>query len=168
MIRLLPLAAALSCFLCVACSPAAERAPSSEPLFSSSLKNLDGQPAPLAPLRGQPLVVNFWARWCPPCLAEIPDLVAAREQFNSQGVQVIGIAAEDDAPGVRTFSVQHGIDYPVFLAGDKVMPIMQALGNPSAGLPFTVVIDRQGNIVLTKLGRLSRQEIDAAFSAALR
>jgi len=69
---------------------------------------------------------------------------------------------------VREFAKAYDMDYPVVLARDKGMPLMQALGNTRAGLPFTVAIDRKGNIVTKKLGVMRKTDIEAAAEAALK
>jgi len=137
-------------------------------LWNSTVFDLADRPVALAGYRGRPLVINFWARWCPPCRDEIPDFVRARAHFNGQDVELLGIAIEDQAEPVRKFAAAHRINYPVLLARDQGLPLMAALGNDQGALPFTVVIDREGNIVGRKVGRMSLTEIDAAFTAAIR
>jgi thiol-disulfide isomerase/thioredoxin len=159
--------AALLCLILPASAGAAGSAPPSNPLSSYSLSDLDDRPFSLSQFRGRPLVVNFWARWCPPCIAEIPDLISLHGKFKDRGVEVVGIAVEDGTALVRDFVRQQRMDYPVLVAKDKGPSMMQALGNSSLGLPFTVVLDRQGRVVARKLGRMSRQEMEKAFAAAL-
>jgi thiol-disulfide isomerase/thioredoxin len=130
--------------------------------------DLQDQPVTLVKYRGIPLVVNFWARWCPPCRDEIPDFVQAQAQFGPQGAQVLGIAIEDEVVPVRDFVGDFKVNYPVVVAKGQGFPLMVALGNSQDALPFTVVIDRQGNMVARKIGRMSKSEIDAALLAAMR
>jgi peroxiredoxin len=137
-------------------------------LLDAALTDTAGQPASLARYRGQPLVVNFWARWCGPCRTEIPDLLAARAAAGSRGPQVVGIALDDKPEAVRDFAKAYEIDYPVLLAQDNAIELLRELGNAQAGLPYTLVIDRQGNIVARKLGPMSRQEMAAAFRKVSR
>ena len=143
---------------------AAEDFPPSAPLFSAAFADLEDRPATLEHFRGQALVVNFWARWCGPCREEIPEFVKARQRFH--GVEVVGIALDDKAVAVREFASAYGIDYPVFLAKDKGIELIQALGNNKAGLPFTLVVDRQGKVIYTKLGVMKPADMDAAFKLA--
>jgi len=141
---------------------------SAAPLFAAALHDLDDKPTSLAVFQGKPLVVNFWARWCAPCRQEIPDLVLARARFKARGVEVVGIAIEDNAAAVRDFSRALAITYPVMLAKKDGITLMQALGNVQAGLPFTLVLDRGGNVAYQKLGIMDAAAIDAAFTAALK
>jgi thiol-disulfide isomerase/thioredoxin len=151
-----------------ACSRNASDSTGSEALWASTAFGLDDQPIALIKYRNQPLVVNFWARWCPPCRDEIPDFILAQRQFQAQGVQLVGIGIEDEAAPVGEFVREYGITYPVLVAKDQGLPLMAALGNTQGALPFTVVIDRQGYVVARKVGRMSKSEMDAAFAAALR
>jgi thiol-disulfide isomerase/thioredoxin len=144
------------------------QAASGEPLFAATLAGVDDKPLALETFRGKPLIVNFWARWCAPCRVEIPELARAQEKYRKRGLLVLGIGLEDKAESVRDFMKAYEMNYTVLLARDKGIPLMQALGNARAGLPFTVAIDRRGEIVATKLGAMSRTEIDAAGEAALK
>lgn len=134
-------------------------------LLGAALHDLDHAPARLP--QGQPLLVNFWARWCGPCKVEIPELVALHARRT--GVAVIGIAVEDQGPAVRDFARAYDIDYPVLLArGGSGLDLMRALGNTGAGLPFTVALDRRGRIVARRLGLATREQLEQAVQLALR
>lgn len=141
--------------------------PASTPLFAATLSDLEDKPVALASYRGKPLVVNFWARWCPPCRAEIPELVAFRDSQKGK-IEVLGIGIEDKAEPAKAFAKNYAISYPVFVAKEKGIPLMQALGNTRAGLPFTLFIDRNGTIVHTKLGLLKKADLDAAGELLLK
>lgn len=130
-----------------------EPMPSAAPVFAATLADFDGKPVPLAELRGKLVVLNFWATWCGPCRTEIPHLIQAQEKYGPRGIVFIGAAVEDNADSVRDFGRAYGINYIVAMAGkDKGIALLRALGNKIAGLPFTIVLDRQGNIVAAKRG----------------
>ena len=123
------------------------------------LTGLDGKAHNLGEWRGKLLLVNFWATWCAPCLKEMPLLINAQKQYGARGLQVIGPAL-DDAAEVQQLAAKLGVDYPVmadFASADKAM---NALGNTSGALPFSVFIDAQGRIVKTVLGGLHEDDLD--------
>jgi thiol-disulfide isomerase/thioredoxin len=137
-----------------------------EPLFAARLIGLDDKPAQARAPAGRVWVVNFWARWCGPCKVEIPELIALRKR--SSEVDVLGIAIESDAAAVRDFARAYEMDYTVLLARDGGLELMRALGNPKAGLPFTLVLDRRAAPVAMRLGLATREQLDAAVQLALR
>ena len=146
----------------------AVHAASGDALFAATLSGTDDKPVALSALRGKPLIVNFWARWCAPCRVEIPELIKTQERYRKRGLLVVGIGLEDNAQSVRDFMKAYEMDYTVLLARSGGIELMQALGNTRAGLPFTVAIDRRGEIVAIKLGAMKRSELDAAGEAALK
>ncbi|MGB7503010.1 MAG: TlpA disulfide reductase family protein [Azonexus sp.] len=145
----------------------ADEMPSSAPLFAATLNDLDDKPVALERYKGKPLIVNFWARWCGPCRAEIPELIEIRKAHKGK-LEVLGIAIEDKAEAVKDFAKAYEMDYPVFVAGGKGIPLMQALGNTKGGLPFTLVIDRNGQVVQKRLGVMKKADLDAAADLLLK
>ncbi|MDP1735503.1 MAG: TlpA disulfide reductase family protein [Sulfuritalea sp.] len=160
-----PVALLLAC--CGACATAAGNI-SSAPLFAATLFDLDNKTVAFAAYKGKPLIVNFWARWCAPCRVEIPELVDIQTRHQARGIEVIGVNLESDAPPVRDFAKAYDVNYTVLLTRDKGIALMQALGNPKAGLPYTVVVNRKGEIVASKLGAMNKAELEAATEAALK
>lgn len=156
--------------LCLALvsGPRAEIPPDPAPLFAATLWDAGGQPYALAKLRGKPLVVNFWARWCGPCRVEIPELTRVQRRFKDKGLIVVGIGLEDRPDTVREFARAYEMDYLVLLAKEQGIPLMRTLGNANGGLPFTLVIDADGRMVARKLGLISRAELDAAVAVLFR
>ena len=146
---------------------AAEDLPSSAPLFAATLNDLDDKPVALERYRGKPLIVNFWARWCGPCRVEIPELIAIRQAHKGK-LEVLGIGIEDKADAAKEFARAYEMNYPVFVAREKGIPLMQALGNTKGGLPFTIVIDRNGQVVQKKMGIMKKADLDAAAELALK
>jgi len=114
----------------------------------------------MASFRGKPLLVNFWATWCPPCVEELPLINAFYRQNASKSWQVLGLAVDQVAP-VRRFLAQRPLDFPVALAGFPGVELSRALGNPKGSLPFSVVFDASGAIVYRKLGKLADVDLQA-------
>lgn len=136
-----------------------------QPLFALPLIDLDGQAVVLAKPLGRPLLVNFWARWCGPCKVEIPELVALHARRT--GVDIVGLALEQNPEAVRDFARAYEINYPVRLARSGALELMRQLGNARAGLPFTVLIDRRAALVATRLGPLDRIQLETAVQRVL-
>ena len=112
----------------------------------------------VAPKRGRVLVVNFWATWCDPCREEMPEFVRAQHDLGPQGVQFVGIAV-DKPDLVAQFSKQLDLNYPALIGGYDAVELTKPLGNRLAALPFTVILDRQGHVVLTQMGPLKSGQL---------
>ncbi|UCV10494.1 TlpA family protein disulfide reductase [Dechloromonas denitrificans] len=145
----------------------AEEMPSSAPLFDATLNNLDDKPVALERYKGKPLVVNFWARWCGPCRAEIPELIKFRNAHKGK-IEILGIGIEDKAEPAKEFAKAYEMDYPLFVAKEKGIPLMQALGNSKGGLPYTLFIDRNGQVVQKKMGLIKKADLDTAGELLLK
>jgi peroxiredoxin len=130
-----------------------------------SLPDLKGDARRLSEWDGKVLVVNFWATWCPPCRKEIPDFVKLQTEYATQGVQFVGVAM-DRVEDVRDFIRHVPMNYPV-LIGDEEGDISRRYGNKFAALPYTVIIDRAGRVVLTRRGLLPPAEVKATLGPLL-
>lgn len=129
-----------------------------EALFAASFEDLNGQRVSLSRFRGQVVVVNFWATWCTPCREEIPEFVELQEEFRDRGVVFVGIAVDRKEP-VAVFSRELGVNYPVLIGSLEAMELAQRAGNRLQALPFTVILDRDGQAAKVHLGRLSRDDL---------
>ena len=103
-------------------------------------------------------MVNFWATWCPPCLKEIPEFIRLQERYGPKGVQFVGIAI-DGVNQVTGFMARLQMNYPVLMAEREGLDLARAAGNRLGGLPFTVVIDREGKAASVELGVLNEQKL---------
>lgn len=125
-------------------------------LFELHYDDLDGTEQALASYQGKPLVVNFWATWCPPCVKEMPELEALSQELPE--VQFVGLAI-DTQRNVKKFLEKVPVSYDLYVPGHGGVKDMRELGNPKAGLPFTLIIDANGEVVEPILGPVSKVEL---------
>lgn len=133
-------------------------------LWQARFPQPDGQPLVMAELRGAPLVLNFWATWCPPCVKEMPELDRFARQFAAQGVRVVGLAIDNPGP-VREFLTRTPVSYAIGLAGFEGTELSRRLGNHRGGLPFTAFFNRRGVLSQRKLGETHFAELAAWVQA---
>jgi thiol-disulfide isomerase/thioredoxin len=127
-------------------------------LWDRRLVQPDGAELAMGSLRGRPLVINFWATWCAPCIKEMPELDRFHREFGPRGWQVLGVAIDRREP-VLEFLRLRPVSFPVALAALEGTELARQLGNPSGSLPFTVVVDAAGRLVQRKLGQTSFDEL---------
>ncbi|MDR2820603.1 MAG: TlpA family protein disulfide reductase [Desulfovibrio sp.] len=119
----------------------------SEPQVQVPTLHMPGLTDLLAKNRGKVLVLNFFATWCPPCRAEIPDLVKAGRAYADRNVQVIGLSVDENAKPVMPFVSRMGVDYPVYMAGSDVAQAYRV-----SSIPHNVFYDKNGNLVFSEAG----------------
>ena len=129
-------------------------------LWSLSLTTPEGGTLSLAALRGRPLLLNFWATWCPPCVEELPLLDRFYRVNSANGWQVLGIAVDQQDP-VQRFLSRSPVAFPVVLAGFAGIELSKSLGNLSGGLPFTVVLGQDGAVAHRKMGKVTDGDLSA-------
>ena len=132
-------------------------------LWAMPLSDLDGKPQGLGHWQGQVLVLNFWATWCAPCREEVPALVRIQDKYASNGVQIVGISL-DSAAKVREFAKEFKIQYTLLVGGLETIDYTRKIGNPAAGLPYTVVLSKSGRIAARHLGGITEAQLDAALT----
>jgi peroxiredoxin len=121
-----------------ACSLRASPAPNWD------LKDLNGKSVKLSDFKGKVVILDFWATWCPPCRAEIPNFIDLQTQYKDKGLVIVGISLDQGGPGVVSAFVQaQKINYPIVMGDEGVST---AYGNIQA-IPTTFIIDTNGNIV---------------------
>jgi thiol-disulfide isomerase/thioredoxin len=125
------------------------RNPATAPAFS--VRDLDGREHSSASWRGKVVILNFWATWCPPCRAEIPDLVALQDKYRDR-LLVIGIS-EDEAPPevVKQFAARHNVNYPIVM----MTPQLEKMFPGVSALPTSFILDRDSRIVQKHVGMLT-------------
>ena len=148
-----------------AATPRGEPAPAS--LWQTRLARPEGGELDLGSLRGSPLVLNFWATWCAPCIKEMPELDQFQREFAGRGWHVVGLAV-DNPTAVREFLQRTPVGYAIGLAGFEGSALSRELGNAKGGLPFTAVFDRQGELKHRRLGPISLAELTSWANAMER
>ena len=119
--------------------------------FRAAFTELDGQVVQMETLRGQPLVVNFWATWCPPCVKEMPELDRIAAEMPQ--AKVVGVAI-DSRDNVLKFLDKVPVTFPIYIAGHAGIEVTRGLGNHVMALPFTTLINDQGDLVSKVLGEV--------------
>ena len=130
------------------------------PVPSITLPDLEGTSRTLpGDYAGRPLLVNFWASWCPPCIEEMPELDRYAAAQGEDGVQVVGIALDDRA-AVEAFLDQVPVGYPILIdvAGPRDSGVQ--LGNPRGVLPYTVLVSADGRLLKQRIGPFTHGELD--------
>lgn len=152
----------LALFLLV--TPAVTLAQDPRPVPAVVLRDLNGRTVRLTDFKGQVILLNFWATWCPPCRAEIPELIKWQQEYGPKGLQIIGVTyPPTNRRKVRKFLRASKITYPVLL-GDKKT---RALFDSGETLPFSVVIDREGKVRESIEGILLTDEFDEKIKPLL-
>ena len=131
-----------------------------------TLPDLDGQLRSISEWDGKVIALNFWATWCPPCLKEVPEFVLLQTKYQAAGLQFIGVALQKPAE-VRQFVAEHGMNYPVLTGELEVIKLAESYGNHIGALPYTVIIDRNGQIAHVKPGVLPTEEAESIINRLL-
>ena len=130
-----------------------------------ALKDLRGRTIRLSDYKGKVVLLNFWATWCPPCRAEMPDLVKWQREYRGRGLQVIGVTyPPQTVREVRSFIKKLRVNYPVALGSKET----KALFDQGETLPVTVVIDRKGNFMELIEGILLPEEFEQKIKPLLQ
>jgi thiol-disulfide isomerase/thioredoxin len=135
------------------------KSPAAVPDFT--VRDLEGRTISLASLRGKVTVINFWATWCGPCRAEIPDLVALQEKYRDT-LQVVGISEDEASPEVvKRFAGDHHVNYPIVMLTPELEKIFPGV----SALPTSFILDREARVVQNHVGLLSRDTTEAETRA---
>lgn len=118
----------------------------------------EGGELALASLRSHPMLLNFWATWCAPCVKEMPLLDKFHQAQRARGLSVVGLAVDSPTP-VREFLTRRPMTFPIGLAGLDGVELARTLGNDSGALPFSVLFAADGAVLTRKLGALHEEDL---------
>ena len=138
---------------------AVEPAVSEATLVAFELDGLDGNKRQFSEWDGKHRIINFWATWCAPCRREIPLLKAFQEQHGADDFQVIGIAVEFPEP-VIAYAEETQFNYPILVGEQDAMAVAESSGISFIGLPFTMIVAKDGTLVGAHMGEVHQQHLD--------
>lgn len=138
--------------------PAVQTGQAASPLPDFSFPDVSGKIRHSAEWQGKIRVINFWATWCPPCIEEIPEFIKMQEQYGDKSVQFIGIAIEEREP-VSDYLKSIAINYPILIGDVDATALSQQMGNVINAVPFTVVVNREGQIIHQQPGPFSNEQM---------
>jgi cytochrome c biogenesis protein CcmG/thiol:disulfide interchange protein DsbE len=142
------------------CSPDAPRAD-----LDFTLKDMDGNDVTLSDLKGQVVLLNFWATWCAPCRLEIPWFVEFQEKYKDKGLRVVGVSVDDPPEALLPFARQFKVNYPLLVGRDRE-DVQTAFG-PIFGVPITVIIGRDGRICVKHVGPVGKEQFENEIRSLL-
>jgi peroxiredoxin len=140
---------------------------STQALFSATLPNENEVNQALAQYKGKIIVLNFWATWCPPCRDEMPELSQLHLSYQNKNVVVLGIGI-DEAHAVKSFIQSNAVSYPLFVSENEGMALNSSLGNSQGVLPYTVIIDTNGDVKDTFYGRLNMTLLTSSIERLIK
>lgn len=109
--------------------------------------------------KGKIILINLWATWCGPCKHEIPDLMKLYDEFNDNDFEIMGILVADKKENLDNYLNSNQINYPIINGNDKlVSAISKSIGNQINSIPFTIIVDRDGQVLETFIGSRTYEE----------
>ena len=131
-----------------------------------TLLDLNNKSRSISEWDGKVILINFWATWCPPCVREVPTLDKLNTDFKDKGFVVIGIAI-DSLAAVNDFVDPLDLHYPILLAEQQGIELSQAYGNRLGILPFTIIVNKQGNIIKRHRGEITYEQVESLIKPLL-
>ena len=128
-----------------------------------TLTDMDGKSVSFASYKGRPLIVNFWATWCPPCKLEIPWFIELKKKYSGQGLEILGVSIDDHAPELKAFAAQYKMNYPVLvgLDHDALLEAFDAVES----VPVTWFIRKDGIVQGRNIGINTREFFENQIKA---
>ncbi|MDQ3070630.1 MAG: TlpA family protein disulfide reductase [Acidobacteriota bacterium] len=129
------------------------------------LRDMNGAEVNLADFRGKPLLLNFWATWCPPCLEEIPYFNELATKYKDEGLVILGISTDDTAAQLKPFAAEKHMNYPVLVGLDE--PAVERAFGPMWAIPVTIFVKKDGTVCKTHKGTQSKEFFEQHVKALL-
>ena len=134
-------------------------------LWQMQFEKPDGSKLAMQSLKGKPLLINFWATWCPPCVEELPLLERFYNQNKGKSMQIIGLAA-DKPEAVRAFLKKLPLTFPIGITDLSGIALSKSWGNLTGGLPFSIMLAADSRVMQRKIGQLSEDDLKIWFASA--
>lgn len=128
-----------------------------------TMKDMNDAEFKLSSLKGKVVLVNFWASWCAPCLAEIPEFIKVREEYHDKGFEIVGISTDDTAEQLRDFAAKYRTNYPLVQVNAEAE---EAYG-PVFGLPTSIIVGRDGSVCKRHFGPLTKEQLEKELKSLL-
>jgi peroxiredoxin len=128
-----------------------------------TLKDMNGADVKLADYKGKVILLNFWATWCPPCLAEIPEFIKVYDEKKGDGFAILGVSTDDTPEQLRAFASEKKVTYPLLL----ITPEMEDAYGPLFGLPTSILIARDGSVCKRHFGPMSKEQLEKELKPLL-
>ena len=135
-----------------------------EDIWKMQFDTPEGGKLAMQKLRGKPLLINFWATWCPPCVDELPLLESFYRQHKSKSMQIVGLAA-DKPEAVRAFLKKLPLTFPIGITDLSGIALSKSWGNLAGGLPFSVMMSANGQVMQRKMGKLTEEDLKIWLNA---
>lgn len=136
-------------------------------LWQMQFDTPDGGKLAMQSFKGKPLLINFWATWCPPCVEELPLLDRFYSENKAKSAQIVGLAA-DKAEAVGGFLKKLPLTFPIGITDLSGIALSKSWGNLAGGLPFSVMLAADGRVMQRKMGKLSEDDLKTWLAAALK
>ena len=134
-------------------------APVADARLDFTLSDLQGEQRNFNEWDGKSRIVNFWATWCAPCRREIPLLKEAQEKHGDSGLQIVGVAV-DFIDDVKAYAIDADFNYPILIGQEDAMKVAESSGIPFIGLPFTLIVSADGQLLGAHMGEIHAEQID--------
>jgi len=128
-----------------------------------TLTDMDGKKVNLADYKGRPVLINFWATWCPPCKLEIPAFIELQDKYRDQGFVVLGVSTDDPADALKQFAAEYKMNYPVLQGTEE---LMNEYG-PIWAIPVSIFVKRDGTICKKHMGPATKEDFERDIKALL-